>query len=135
MKQTFTIGELAKSVGVNVETIRYYERRGLVDRPPRPARGYRRYPAATLERLIFIRRAQALGFTLDEIATLLSLGEGSCRDVQALAEGKLAGVRAKIAGLRRLETVLDELVDQCRSNPESAHCPIVESLLPGEESH
>lgn len=127
---SLTIGRLAKSAGVHVETVRYYQRRGLIEEPPRPARGHRLYPAETLKRLLFIRRAQELGFTLEEIAGLLALGGGHCREVQAIAEHKLAAVRAKLADLRRLESVLGELLSQCRRNPDNAHCPIVESLLP-----
>jgi MerR family mercuric resistance operon transcriptional regulator len=128
--RALTIGRLAKSAGVHVETVRYYQRRGLIEEPCKPAQGHRLYPAQTLERLLFIRRAQELGFTLEEIASLLALGEGHCREVQSMAEHKLSSVRAKIADLRRLESVLGELLSQCRRNPDSAHCPIVESLLP-----
>jgi len=129
-----TIGELAKVASVNVETIRYYERRGLIEQPVKPEQGYRTYSRETLVRILFIKRAQELGFTLEEIANLLSLGDAHCLEVQEMAEGKLASVRAKIADLRRLETVLDNLVIQCRTNPDQSHCPIVESLLPDDKS-
>ncbi|WP_461480649.1 Hg(II)-responsive transcriptional regulator [Porticoccus sp.] len=130
MNRSFTIGQLAIAADVNVETIRYYERRGLVAQPPKPAAGYRTYSKDALARILFIKRAQELGFTLEEIDNLLSLGDSHCAEVQELAEGKLASVRAKINDLCRLERVLAELVTQCRINPENAACPIVESLQP-----
>ncbi|GGB69416.1 Hg(II)-responsive transcriptional regulator [Shewanella inventionis] len=130
MNENHTIGQLAKAASVNVETIRYYERRGLICQPPKPAEGYRTYPNATLARILFIKRAQELGFTLDEINNLLSLGGSHCSEVQELAEAKLASVREKINDLHRLEQVLEELVTKCRTNPDNAACPIVESLQP-----
>jgi MerR family mercuric resistance operon transcriptional regulator len=130
MNENHTIGQLAKAAGVNVETIRYYERRGLIAQPAKPVQGYRTYPKATLSRILFIKRAQELGFTLEEIDSLLLLGDSHCTEVQELAEGKLASVRAKINDLRRLEQMLAEMVTQCRINPENVACPIVESLQP-----
>lgn len=132
LKNVFSIGQLAQAASVNVETIRYYERRELIEQPVKPEQGHRVYPLETLERILFIKRAQELGFTLEEIANLLSLGEAHCLEVKEMAEGKLASVRAKIADMRRLETVLDNLVTQCRTNPDQSHCPIVESLLPDD---
>ena len=129
-----TIGQMAKVVGVNVETIRYYERRGLIEQPPKPTEGYRIYPKVTLERILFIKRAQELGFTLEKITNLLSLGDAPCLEVQELAEDKLHGVRAKINDLKRLEMVLDNLLVQCRTNPDETYCPIVESLQPDDET-
>ena len=130
---TYSISRLAKAAGVNVETIRYYERRGLITQPPKPAQGYRLYPKATLTRVLFIKRAQELGFTLEEIDNLLALGESRCSEVQELAEGKLVSVRTKINDLCRLEHVLEDLVIQCRTNPDNATCPIVESLQPDSD--
>lgn len=126
----YVIGQLAKLASVNVETVRYYERCGLIEQPQKPAKGYRRYPETTLNRIRFIKRAQELGFSLDEIANLLMLEETSCQEVQSIASHKLASVRAKMADLRRLETSLNDLLKQCASNPEQAHCPIITSLLP-----
>jgi MerR family mercuric resistance operon transcriptional regulator len=103
-------GQLAKAADVNVETIRYYERRGLITPPPKSAQGYRTYTKSTLARLLFIKRAQELGFTLEEVDNLLVLGESHCSEVQELAEGKLVSVQAKINDLRRLEQVLEDLV-------------------------
>ena len=121
----YVIGQLAKLASVNVETVRYYERCGQ-----KPVKGYRRYPETTLNRIRFIKRAQELGFSLDEIANLLMLEETSCQEVQSIANHKLASVRAKMADLRRLETSLNDLLKQCASNTEQAHCPIITSLLP-----
>ena len=129
----FSIGKLAQAAQVSVETIRYYERRGLIRQPPKPAEGYRTYPNATLARILFIKRAQELGFTLEEINNLLSLGESHCSEVQELAESKLVSVRSKINDLCRLERVLEGLVTQCRSNPDNTACPIVESLQPDKD--
>ena len=130
MSQVLTIGNLAKKVQIGVETIRFYERRGLIEQPEKPTEGYRVYPAETLNRIQFIKRAKELGFTLDEITNLLSLGESPCLEVQAMAEDKLDKVLAKINDLHRLKTVLDNLLSKCRTNPDQSHCPIVESLLP-----
>lgn len=126
----FSIGKLAQAAQVSVETIRYYERRGLITQPPKPAQGYRTYTKATLARILFIKRAQELGFTLEEIENLLVLGESHCSEVQELAESKLVSVRSKINDLCRLERVLEGLVTLCRSNPDNTACPIVESLQP-----
>ncbi|MAZ90014.1 MAG: Hg(II)-responsive transcriptional regulator [Cellvibrionaceae bacterium] len=126
----FTIGQLAKTAGVNVETIRYYERQQLIEQPDKPLQGYRRYPEETLYRILFIKRAQHLGFTLTEISSLIELSQGHCSDVQHLAENKLTAVRQKLKDLRRLERSLKSLIDECRINPDEAHCPIIESLVP-----
>lgn len=129
----FSIGKLAQAAQVSVETIRYYERSGLITQPPKPAQGYRTYTKATLARILFIKRAQELGFTLEEIENLLVLGESHCSEVQELAESKLVSVRSKINDLCRLERVLEGLVTQCRSNPDNTACPIVESLQPDKD--
>lgn len=128
-----TIGRLAQAAGVNIETVHYYQRRGLIAQPAKPEQGHRIYPREALERLLFVRRAQQLGFTLDEIANLLALGNASCNQVREMGEYRLAGVRAKIADLRRLESVLAGLLAGGRNNPDLDHCPIVESLLPAEK--
>ena len=133
MTSHYTIGQLARAAEVNVETIRYYERRGLITQPPKPGQGYRTYPKSTLARILFIKRAQELGFTLEEIDNLLSLGDSHCTEVQELAKRKVASVRIKINDLRRLEQLLAEQVTQCSTNPENAGCPIVESLQPPSE--
>ena len=131
---SLTIGKLASSAGVNVETIRYYERRGLIDQPVKPENGFRLYDKTILDRIIFIKKAQGLGFKLDEIENLLSLANGRCSEIQSLAEAKLGDVQLKIQGLQRLETVLADLVRQCNARLDKAHCPIIEVLLPDTET-
>lgn len=126
----YTISQLAKSANVNVETIRYYERQKLINQPIKPLQGYRQYPEETLTRVLFIKRAQHLGFTLAEIDTLIELSAGSCHEVQHLAEHKLDIVQAKIKDMKRLEKSLKELVSSCQSNSNPASCPIIDSLVP-----
>jgi MerR family mercuric resistance operon transcriptional regulator len=112
-----------------VETVRYYERRGLIEQPEKPAKGHRHYPQATLKRILFIKRAQELGFTLDEIANLLLISDSSCAAVQEITENKLMNVRDKIRDLLKLEAVLGSLLTQCAANIDPACCPVIESLL------
>ena len=125
--KSFTIGALARTAGVNVETIRYYQRRGLLPKPGKPVAGYRRYPAETLARLRFIKRAQELGFTLREIAELLALGSASCRETQQLAEHKRANIEARMKDLRAMRRTLNRLIKSCRAGGTTA-CPIIDSL-------
>ena len=125
----FTIGQLARKAEINLETIRYYERRGLIKRPHKPAIGYRQYSNDQLQQLFFIKRAKALGFNLDEIENLLSLSVGHCTEIQSLAEQKLDQVQYKIKDLKKLEDVLSDLVRQCNASADEAHCPIVDALL------
>ncbi|MBD2860288.1 Hg(II)-responsive transcriptional regulator [Spongiibacter sp. KMU-158] len=124
------ISQLAKSAGVNVETIRYYERQNLIEQPNKPPQGYRQYPEDTLTKVLFIKRAQHLGFTLAEIHALIELSTGSCHEVQHLAEHKLDIVQAKIKDLKRLENSLKQLVTSCQSNPDTASCPVIDALVP-----
>jgi MerR family mercuric resistance operon transcriptional regulator len=126
----YTISQLAKSAGVNVETIRYYERQNLIEQPNKPPQGYRQYPEDTLTKVLFIKRAQHLGFTLAEIHALIELSTGSCHEVQHLAEHKLDIVQAKIKDLKRLENSLKQLVTSCQSNPDTASCPVIDALVP-----
>ena len=126
----YSISQLAKSAGVNVETIRYYERKGLIEQPQKPNQGYRRYPEETLAKIMFIKRAQHLGFTLAEINTLVELGSGACHEVQHLSEHKLDIIQTKIKDLKQLEKSLKQLVTSCQSNPETASCPIIDALVP-----
>lgn len=125
-----SISKLAKELSINVETVRFYERRGLIAQPGKQERGYRHYPEETVNRIRFIKRAQELGFTLDEIANLLSLNDHPCSQVSHLAEHKLNAVKEKMADLRRLEKSLNELLGQCHSNDDESHCPIIDSLQP-----
>lgn len=126
---SYTIGELARAVGVNVETIRFYQRRGLMPQPDRPYGGIRRYAAADLDRLRFIRSAQKLGFSLDEVAQLLRLHDGtSCAEARLLGEGKLMEVRRKLQDLRGIELALSRLVAQCGTARGRVRCPLIEAM-------
>jgi MerR family mercuric resistance operon transcriptional regulator len=124
-----TIRRLADSAGVHVETVRYYQRRGLLREPSRPMGGVRRYDATDVSRLQFIRRAQAMGFSLEEIAELAQLkGQGACEHTRRLTELKLADVRRKIAELRRLERELAQLAAECSRATSNAGCPTLDRL-------
>ncbi len=124
-----TIGRLARRAGVNVETVRYYQRVGLIDEPPKPISGYRVYPEASVDRIRFIKRAQRLGFSLKEIGELLSIGDGHCDDVRERAEDKVAQIDAQIRDLQALRKTLASLIDKCRTSTDKAHCPIVGTLV------
>lgn len=133
-KSSMTIGTLAKAAGMHVETIRYYQRRGLVPEPDKPYGGIRRYDERALARLHFIRTAQCLGFSLDEIGDLLKLEDGThCDEARELGERKLANVRKKLRSLQRIESVLDMLVRQCGTQQGNVTCPLIESLYEGLE--
>src|SRR5882672_930372 len=129
MTPGLTIGKLAETAGVNVETIRYYQRRGLLIEPDKPQSGYRCYPANVTKRLRFIKRAQALGFTLTEVGGLLTLDEThACAETQGLAARKLALMEQKIADLTAMRRVLRNLLQQCDAGNRSAACPIIDVL-------
>jgi DNA-binding transcriptional MerR regulator len=126
-----TIGALAKKAGVNLETLRYYERRGLLRPLRRTAAAYRVYDEGSLERLNFIRRVQGLGFSLREIQELLALEaptRRSCGKVLAKAKAKAAQVRAKREALERMEATLERLIEDCRCGRTSVPCPALECL-------
>ena len=123
------IGELSRRTGCNIETIRYYERIGLMPAPPRRGR-YRSYDADHVGRLGFVRRARELGFTLDEVRTLLELAAGgaaACLEARTLAASHLLDIRARIADLRRMERVLHQSVQACDAEQASC-CPLIEAL-------
>lgn len=122
------IGELAKSVDVNVETVRYYQRIGLLELPEKPYGGMRSYDDEDLQRLRFIRRAQQLGFSLEDIRELLELSSSDCKRVEKLAVAKLSLVKAKLRQLRRIESVLAKTVEQCARRKGDQPCPIIETL-------
>lgn len=127
----FTIGQLARLSGAGVETIRYYEREGLIAKPPRRSSGYREYPEDTLSRLRFIRRAKALGFSLKDIKELLELRVtpgATCADIRERAEAKIADVRDKLAMLRQMEQSLVKLTDTCQGRGPLSDCPILDAL-------
>jgi MerR family copper efflux transcriptional regulator len=124
-------GELAKQAGVNVESLRFYEREGLLPEPPRRPSGYRRYPTDAVARVRFIKRAQELGFSLAEIRELLVIGtdpDGMCGEVKERVDGRIASVQQKIADLQRIETALRALADRCPESASSDQCPILQSL-------
>jgi MerR family mercuric resistance operon transcriptional regulator len=124
-----TIGALAETAGVNVETIRFYQRKGLMPEPEKPYGGIRRYGAADLARVRFIKSAQRLGFSLDEIGELLKLEDGArCSEARQLAERKLVDVRRKLGDLQRIESVLAELVARCSALRGRVNCPLIASL-------
>jgi MerR family transcriptional regulator, copper efflux regulator len=126
---TMTIGRLAKRVGVNIDTIRYYERNGLIPEPARRASGYRDYEVADVRRLRFILRAKDLGFTLAEIGELLSLsGDRDVRGVKRRAEQRLEQVENKMKELQRVRRGLKTLIDACPGHGDLERCPIVAAL-------
>ena len=124
-----TIGAFAQAAGVGVETIRFYQRKGLLPQPARLQGGVRRYGAADLARVRFVKSSQRLGFNLDEVAELLRLDDGTrCGEARALASHKLADVRQKLADLAQIEQVLAALVDRCTASSGKVSCPIIASL-------
>lgn len=124
-----TIGTLAASAKVNVETIRYYQRRGLLAEPEKPLGGIRSYRDADIQRVRFIKSAQGLGFRLEEIALLLKLEDGThCAEAGRIAEQKLAEVRERLKNLRHIETALKGLAEQCQARRGRLSCPLIASL-------
>lgn len=129
------IGELARATDCRVVTIRYYERVGILARPARAANNYRWYGTKHLRRLRFVRRMRELGFTLDEVRTLLGLidqGNYTCDDVRCLAQGHLDDVRARLQDLQRMETMLADLVAQCTGG-SAPDCSLLETLFSESE--
>ena len=126
-----TIGQVAQKTGMGIETIRFYERKGLIPDPPRKESGYRQYEPDVLDRLAFIQQAKALGFSLGEIHELLSLrhkSDTSSRDIKIIATARLADIEQKIKVLRRMQRALKKLVDQCPGQGSIHECPILEAL-------
>lgn len=129
--EPLTIGRLAQLGGVNLETIRYYERRGLLPKPARTAAGYRQFPPDSPRRLRFIKRAQELGFSLDEVRDLLTLGAAPRQNrstIRARAAAKIGEINRKVAALNAMKRTLTDLVNQCERCGSSIDCPIVASL-------
>jgi MerR family mercuric resistance operon transcriptional regulator len=126
-----TIGKVAERAGVGIETIRFYERKGLLDKPTRSAAGYRHFDEDVVQRLLFINRAKEIGFTLNEIKELLSLRVDPnvcCEDVKARADAKIADIESKIATLREMKNALRRLATACRERAPTADCPILKAL-------
>ncbi|VAW79736.1 Transcriptional regulator, MerR family [hydrothermal vent metagenome] len=129
MEDSLTIGALAKRAGVNVETVRYYQRIGLLLEPPKPLQGYRRYPLQIVSRIHFIKRAQELGFSLKEIAELLVLNDGCCSTARQIAEIKCEVVAARLEDLQRLHLTLTTMIDACyQSEAAGGSCALIDAL-------
>ena len=126
-----TIGKVSKQSGIGVETIRFYEKRGLIDEPSRTEAGYRQYPEDTAPRIMFIRHAKELGFTLTEIKELLHLRVDeatTCDDVRHMAEKKRKDIVARIKSLQGMEHALGRLIEICSSSGPAGNCPILDEL-------
>lgn len=129
--QHITIGAVARQAGIGIDTIRYYEREGLLPKPQRRASGYRDYDGGAVERLRFIRRAKDLGFTLEDIRELLALSndrERGVKSVRQRAEARLAEVERRIRELQRVKRGLKQLIDACPGHGALEHCPILRAL-------
>ncbi|NIR14493.1 MAG: MerR family DNA-binding protein [Desulfobacterales bacterium] len=129
-----TIGELAMKANVGVETVRFYERQGLIEQPQRPEKGFRRYPPDTVGKIRFVRRAKELGFTLQEISELMNLRfdpHGACAEVRRIAEVKVLDIETRIADLEKIRTALRKLVTACKGQGTISECPILEALDEG----
>jgi len=130
---SLTIGRVAQRAGVGIETVRFYEREGLIDKPPRGPSGYRHFPESVVPRLLFIKRAKELGFTLNEIKELLSLRLDpvtTCADVRQRAETKIADIEDKMNSLRRIRQALVKLTESCSGRGPTDECPILAALDP-----
>ena len=126
-----TIGQVAQKTGLGIETIRFYERKGLIDEPSRKESGYRQYDMGIIDRLLFIQQAKSLGFTLAEINELLSLKlkpETSSKAVRKIAEDRLADIEDRIKKLKRMQNTLKKLVRECSGQGPVHECPILEAL-------
>ncbi len=126
-----TTGRLAKEAGVKIDTVRYYEKRGLLPKPPRKESGYRMFREDAVKRIIFIKHAQEIGFSLHEIEELLFLRVSSkttCREVKKKTEAKIAEVDEKIQNLQRIKRALEKMADICRANKRIGDCPILDML-------
>lgn len=124
-----TIGRLAKATSVGVETIRYYQRVGLLQEPEKPEDGYREYPQSDISRVKFIKRAQHVGFTLNEISELLRIGDGHCDHVETIAGQKLQAIETRLVDLQRMQGALQVLIQQSQSNDDHAqNAELIEAL-------
>ncbi|MCI0462003.1 MAG: MerR family DNA-binding protein [Gemmataceae bacterium] len=131
-----TIGQVARRAGVGIETVRFYERQGLLEEPPRKESGYRQYPADVVSRLRFIKRAKELGFSLREIKELLALRfdpDTTCAEIRQRATAKIADIEAKLRDLQRMKQALVKLTQACKGSGPLWECSILEALEPVEE--
>ncbi len=131
--ETFTIGKVARQAGIGVETIRFYERTGLLEEPPRNASGYRQYTSEAVVKLLFIQKAKRLGFSLHEIGELFALRQSkdaTCDEVKKQALEKIETIEAKIEDLLRMKEALSELTCQCSGSGPASECPILTALDP-----
>lgn len=128
-KKPTTINIVAKKAGIGIETIRYYQRIGLIEQPEKPLSGYRVYSENTVARLLFIQRAKELGFSLAEIASLLALGDGRCTETKELAIHKLEIIENKIHDLQAMASTLNTLIQSCEANSADQGCPIITAIL------
>ncbi len=128
---TLTIGKVAQQAGVNLQTIRYYQRQKLIEQPPKPMDGYRVYDESVVNRVRFIKRAQLLGFSLKEVRELLDLGDGHCEDVQALAQAKRDRIQGQIEDLQCMRSAVDRYLASCRQNKDPGHCSLIDALYHG----
>jgi MerR family mercuric resistance operon transcriptional regulator len=131
MMKPLTIGQLARRAGVGVETVRFYERQGLLEEPERKQSGYRQYTEDVVARLRFIRRAKELGFSLKEITELIALRrdpDTTCAEVKQRAQAKLADIEAKISDLQRIKRALLLVMASCRGRGPISDCPILDAL-------
>ncbi len=124
-----TIGRLARAASVGIETVRYYQRRDLLPMPDPTTSAFRIYPIALVDRIRFIKRAQDLGFSLDEIATFLHLEDGGDRElIRQVAKDRLANIRNKLADLTRMELALTSMVKECEATGRASPCPIIATI-------
>jgi Hg(II)-responsive transcriptional regulator len=131
-----TIGRLARAAAVNIETVRYYQTRKLLPIPNRGVRAFRHYPVVLIERIHFIKRAQELGFSLEEIGELLHLHDGKDRiSIRKIASSRLEQIEAKLKALFRMRAALNKLVDACHHTASSETCPIIAALSPRQRGH
>lgn len=134
--ETMTIGRVAKQAGVGIETVRYYEREGLLETPTRSDSGYRQYPKDAVRRIHFIKRAKDLGFTLKEISELMAIRTepgASCSDVKIRAGAKIADIDKRLRELTKMKNALVKLARECNTSGPVADCPILEAMEPKEE--
>lgn len=129
--KTITRGQLAKSTGIGIETVRFYEQKGLLEAPKRSSSGYRQYPTEAIDRVNFITRAKNLGFSLNEILELLSLKvskKSKCRDIKQVAANKVDEIDSKISDLKKIKKALGKLIKICQENKPTSECPILDAL-------